>query len=221
MLAQSFVGGCRTIRSALDRTLAVPSVADDSPSRRRVCRIRAALLDVAEQLRASYPYAAIERSPSLTSADDDPVLTVLRRRYADDDPPSIDAVRASLATDGHDLEALLNGHRLRVVDGSVVVPLGVDPDYRNWQVLVRFVAARVDEMTARVERVVARLRADGVDDDAAVVRRWQSVSQWLTALEDVLTRAIGRSRRFDHYTTPTDEGLSPLVGWSTDQLRQS
>lgn len=220
MLAQSFVGGCRTIRLALEQTLAVPSVADD-PASCRVRRIRAALLDVAELLRSSYPYAAIERSTYLASIDDDPVLTVLRCRYADDNPPSIDAVEASLATDGHDLDSLLDGPRLRTVDGSVVVPLGVDPDYRNWQVLVRFVVARVDEMTARVERVVARLRADGVDDDAAVVRRWQSVSQWLTTLEDVLTRALGRSRRFDHYTTPTDEALSPLVGWSTDQLRQS
>ncbi|MHC3378856.1 hypothetical protein [Haloarcula sp. H-GB5] len=217
MLACSLVVGCREIHHAVERVLAAPKLADNPQCWAEVTHIRSTLLDLASQLQGAFPYAELQRSLVVSAIDTDPVFTILRCRY--DETVSIEAIRDSLSAAGHDPDSVLKSERLRTVGETVTVPLGVDPDYRNWQVVVGFTLARATEASNQVNRIVSRLIADGLADDAAIVARWRSVDEWLVALTDLLSRAIARSDLYTHFTTTNDESLDSLLDWTTNSLQ--
>jgi hypothetical protein len=103
----------------------------------------------------------------------------------------------------------------------VTVPLGDDPNCRNWQVLIYFLIAHISELDAQIGRIVDRLHADGIDETATIVALWESTSEWLSALRDALLGVLSDGTRFSHFTRPTDQELSRLVNWSMSELKQT
>ncbi|NHN61193.1 MULTISPECIES: hypothetical protein [Halorussus] len=212
MQAQSLLGSARAVDRRLDDLLASTLLADDPAAWSHAAVVRETLTDVAEQLRASAPFPT-GGDPAPAAGQFRGLLGVL----ADCERPTPDRVAAGLDGGEATLDRLREAGRVEVRGPRLVVPLGRDPAGSNWWALLEFLAESVADLEAKASRIHGRAVVDGAD--APVVDAWDSVTERLDALGEVLDETTANGRYAERSVTATG-GPEEFVAWTADQFRR-
>jgi len=119
------------------------------------------------------------------SSDDDRIDRIFRTLA--DGETAVDSFDATA------VDALESRGRLRVVDGSVCVPLGLErPDVINWLELAAFLAPELDRIADAFERLALKAAADDHRTSAPVAALFHTLSNVVAGVRDRLVHIVDR-----------------------------
>ena len=223
MQAKSLLGSARVIDQRLEDLLAANLLSEGPAAWTHATAIRDALGDVAEQLRASVPLptagddpdAADERFLGLLDAvasDPDPTPERVAETLADESP----ADAAAPDADDGPLARLREDARVERRGSRLVVPLGDDPSGRNWWAVLEYLRESVAALASKASRVRSRMVVTSAD--GLLVAAWDSVTERLDVLAEVLGEMTANGRYAGRQATVTDDGPTEFVSWTADQF---
>ncbi|WP_135827741.1 hypothetical protein [Halorussus halobius] len=223
MQAKSLLGSARVIDRRLEDLLAANLLSEGPAAWTHATAIRDALGDVAEQLRASVPLPAASDDPApsderffglldAVAADPDPTPERVAEALADGSPAD--------ATAGDDedgpLARLRADARVELRGSRLVVPLGDDPTGRNWWAVLEYLRESVAALASKASRVRSRMVVTSAD--GLLVTAWDSVTQRLDVLADVLEEMTANGRYAGRQATAADDESTEFVAWTADQF---
>lgn len=220
MQAKSLLGSARVIDRRLEDLLAANLLSEGPAAWTHATAIRDALGDVAEQLRASVPLPAASDDPDAT----DETFFGLLDAVASDPDPTPERVAETLtgespadATDDDGpLARLREDARVEVRGSRLVVPLGGDPAGRNWWAVLEYLRESVAALASKASRVRSRMVVTSAD--GLLVTAWDSVTERLDVLAEVLDEMTANGRYAGRQATAADEGPTEFVAWTADEF---
>lgn len=213
MQAQSLLGSTRAIDRLLDDLLSAALLADEPVARTGAAAVRETLADVAEQLRASVPLPAARGGVT----PEDRALFGLLGALAVCERATPERVADRVEGGERTLDRLRDADRIEVRGSALVVPLGRDPEGRNWWVLLEYLRDSTADLATKASRVRDRVVVDG--GAAPLVTVWDSVVERLGALRDVLDEMTANGR-YAGRRVRSGDGPTEFAAWAADQFRR-
>lgn len=236
MRADSLLQGVRRVDEQGAQLLAVRTFSGSEPAV-RVDIAMAALVDLAELLRAGAPFPPRLETETESEADDRAGRDYrpdggaeLETENGDGPAEQDELVRLILET-GYErgstpiedfepavADRVAAADRLETVDSRVIVPLaGTAPYARNWTPLIETLLARLEGVREDFGRIVRRVRADDVDGPLAT--GCEAIAQMLETLSLVVRRADADTRYVRDRADQRQDELLSTIEDATTQLR--
>lgn len=225
MRADSLLYGVRRVDEQGDRLLSMRTFSGPEPLR-CVDIALAALVDIAELLRAAAPFPPRAEARSVDGSGP-------ADRRTDGGPTAVDETIASVLAASYErgsatvgqldaaaADGIAGDARLETVDSRVVVPLAATgPHARNWSPVIEALLARLDGVLEDFERVARRAEASATDGPLAAGSR--TVVEMLGTLVRVVRRADADTRYVRDRTDHSQRELLSTIEAATTQLRSN